>query len=90
MREDTKLARIRQAMQHESWDEALKLAARFQRLGEHAEAIQRAARAVNNPAIYEELGYDLARIRAEGIAALKARYSKSWEEIQDSESDSGE
>lgn len=82
MREDTKLARIRKAMREENWDKALRLAARFRRLGEHAEAIARAANAMNNPTLYQELGYDLAKIRADGIAALKARYSKSWEDVQ--------
>ncbi len=90
MRDDTKLARIRQAMRDESWDDALKLAARFQRLGEHAEAIQRAAKAINSPHIYEELGYDHTRIKEEGIAALKNRYNKSWEEVHDPQSASGE
>jgi hypothetical protein len=76
-------------MREENWDEALKLAARFQRLGEHAEAIQRAAKALLSPTIYEELGYDLARLKAEGIAALKERYSKSWEEAQNREPNPG-
>jgi hypothetical protein len=90
MREDTKLARIRQAMRDENWDEALRLAARFQRLGKHAEAIKRAASAMTNPATYEELGYNLAQIRAEGIAALKERYNKSWEVAQGEKGDCGD
>ena len=90
MREDTKLARIRQTMRDGDWDEALKLAARFQRLGEHAQAIRRAANALINPTFYEQLGYDLARLRAEGIAAMKERYSTSWAEVRDRESDSAE
>ncbi len=90
MREDTKLARIREAMRTESWDEALKLASRFQRLGEHSEAIQRAANAIASPETYKSLGYDLTKIRDEGVAALKARYSKSWEEAQPPRSDAKE
>ena len=90
MREDSKLARIRQAMREGNWDEALRLAARFRRLGEQTEAIRRAANALTSPEVYEELGYDLARVRAEGIAALKERYSKSWEEAQNREPDTGE
>jgi len=78
MRNDTKLARIRQAMQEGDWDVALKLAAKFHRLGEHGEAITRAANAITNPTTYEQLGFDLAKLRADGIAALKDRYSKSW------------
>jgi hypothetical protein len=83
MRKDTKLATIRQAMREENWDEALRLAARFQRLGEQGELIRRAANILTNPTVYQELGYDLARVRAEGIAALKERYSKSWEEAKE-------
>lgn len=82
MREDTKLAKIRQAMRDGDWHLALRLAARYRRLGEHKEAIKRAADALNRPSFYEQLGYDLKQLEAEGIAALKARYSKSWEESQ--------
>lgn len=74
-------------MREQSWDEALRLAARFQRLGEHAGAIRRAVSAMSSPRLYEELGFDLARIRDEGIAALKARYSKSWQSAQDERGD---
>jgi hypothetical protein len=90
MREDTKLARIRRAMRAGNWDEALRLAAKFQRLGEHTEAIQRANAAQGNPAMYEELGYDLAKLKSEGIVALKERFSKSWEEVQDNKLEKGE
>jgi hypothetical protein len=82
VREDSKLARIRQAIVDGDWDAALKLASRFQRLGEHAEPIRRAANSIINPAMYEQLGYDLAKLKAEGIAALKERYSKSWDEAK--------
>ena len=83
MRDDTKLAQIRQAMSDGDWETALKLASRFQRLGEHVEVITRAANALDNPAFYEEIGYDLGQIREQGIEALKSRYSKSWEGVQD-------
>ena len=64
--------------------------ARFTRLGEHRQAIQRAANALKNSAMYEQLGYDLAKLRADGIAALRERYSKSWEEVQDPQPKEGE
>jgi hypothetical protein len=82
MRKDTKLEKIRVAMQNEDWDAALQLAAKFHRLGEHKEAIQRAARASQSPALYVAMGYDLSRIREAGIIALKERYSKSWENVR--------
>jgi hypothetical protein len=90
MREDTKLAKIRKAMRDENWDEALRLAARFQRLGEQAEAIKRAANAMTNPAFYEGLGYNLAQVRTDGIAALKERYSESWGVAKEKKAESGE
>lgn len=90
MREDTKLAKIRHAMRDENWDEALRLAARFQRLGEQAEAIKRAANAITNPAFYEGLGYNLAKVKDDGIAALKERYNQSWDVAKDQEAGGGE
>ena len=85
MRKDTKLARIRKAMATGDWDKALSIASRFQRLGEHTDAIKRASDAINNPAFYEQLGYDIAKLKAEGIEALKERYDKSWEDVQEQE-----
>lgn len=78
MRSDTKLAAIREAMIAGDWDTALRRTARFQRLGKHGPAIRRAADSLTNPNFYEELGYDLAQLKEEGIAALKQRYSGSW------------
>jgi hypothetical protein len=75
---DTKLAAIRTAMAADDWDTALKLASRFQRLGEQASVIRRAADFQLRPNFYRQLGYDGERVRAEGIAALKERFSVSW------------
>jgi hypothetical protein len=82
MREDTKLAKIRAAMREGDWDAAFRVAARFQRLGAGAEAIRRAADAGVNPGFYRQLGFDLDEIKHQGIAALKERFSKSWQESQ--------
>ena len=64
------------------WPRALKLAAKFQRLGEHSTAIRRAAEASMRPDFYTELGWDLEAIQRDGIAALKERFSTSWERVQ--------
>lgn len=80
MRDDTKLAAIRTAMSEEDWDKALALAARFQRLGKFAVDIRRASDALKKPDNYRQLGFDVDELRAKGIAALKERYSKSWEQ----------
>lgn len=79
---ESKLAQIRQAMADLDWDRAIKLAARFQNLGVHRPPILRAKDSLNNPRLYEQLGHDLAEIREQAIAALKERFSKSWEEAQ--------
>jgi hypothetical protein len=87
MREDTKLAQIRRAMAAGDWDTALRLAARFQRLGDQAVAIRRAANILLRPNFYQQLGYDLEHVRADGIAALKERFSKSWKQAKSSKAD---
>jgi hypothetical protein len=76
---DTKLARVRDAMAAGDWDTALRLAGRFHDLGEFAQPIQTARDAINHPAFYQQLGRDVEELRARGIEALKAKYSKSWE-----------
>lgn len=87
MRNDTKLAKIRDAMRDERWDDALRLATRFQRLGEHDDQIRRAAEAVLRPDFYEQIGRDVDVIRHEGIEALKERFSASWEQVQSERDD---
>jgi hypothetical protein len=82
MRDDTKLAKIREAMEKENWEIALKIAGTFSRLGEHKEKIKRASESLENPNFYKQLGYNMAQIKEEGIIALKERFSKSWEEIK--------
>ena len=89
MRDDTKLARIREAMANAEWELALKLAAKFQRLGPQREAIKRAAEAISHPDLYEQLGYDLTQLREQGIRALKERYSNSWNRANETDADSG-
>jgi hypothetical protein len=80
LREDTKLAKIREAMRDDDWDTALRLASRFQRLGDHATAIRRAADMTVRPEFYRQLGYDVEAVKAAGIAAIKERFNLSWRE----------
>jgi hypothetical protein len=77
--ENTKLSQIRKAMELDDWDLALKIAARFRRLGEHKVKITRAAGAISHPETYQQMGYDVNEIKSAGINALKERFSKSWE-----------
>ena len=89
-RSDTKLASIREAMAADDWEEALRIAARFQRLGEHGAAIRTARDALNNRRFYEQLGKDVDQLVEAGIVALKARYDKSWESVQDGKGGQGD
>jgi hypothetical protein len=82
VRKDTKLAQVRAAMEREDWDTAILLVSKFNRLGEHGEAIRRGREAINNPDFYRQLGNDIGAIRASAIAALKERYSTSWQSLR--------
>jgi len=77
---DTKLAKLLQLMTSERWDEAIRFAAKFPRLGEHKSAIKLAHEIAIRPEIYIEMGYDPATAREAGIAALKERYAKPYAE----------
>jgi len=77
--ENTKLAKIRKAMENEDWKIALKIASTFRRLGDQKTKIRRAAESYSNPEFYIQMGFDIEKIRTEGIDSLKERFSKSWE-----------
>jgi hypothetical protein len=79
---NTKTAAVRDAMAKADWDLAIRLAAKLRTLGEHATAIRRAKDAINNPELYVQLGYDLDAVRKEGIAAIKDRFSRSWDAVK--------
>jgi hypothetical protein len=71
---DTKLAAIRRHLEAGETIEALKIAARFPRLGEHKERITRAWAAHSHPDTYADMGYDPAALVADGIAAIRERF----------------
>lgn len=62
------------AMRWGEWARAIRIAAKWPRLGEHREAIMGAAAALLSPAFYVSLGKDPQAMIDDGIAALKARY----------------
>lgn len=72
---ETKLSKVEAAFRSGDHREALRIAARFPRLGEHKEAITRAWAAIQSPAFYAEIGQDPGQLIEAGIDALKARYS---------------
>lgn len=70
----TKLSKLKAAWQRGDRVEALRIAAKFPRLGEHKEAIQRAWAAYQNPKFYQQIGRDPARLIKQGVEAMKERY----------------
>jgi len=63
----------------ENWDNgnkimALRVAAKFQKLGNEKRAITKAWSAYTNPDFYKQLGQDPNILIAEGLEALKQRY----------------
>ena len=54
---------------------ALRIASKFQELGEHKVRIQKAWSALMNPDFYEAIGQHPNELVADGVAAIKERYS---------------
>jgi hypothetical protein len=77
---ETKLSKLLELMTAERWDEAIHFAAKFPQLGQHKAAITRAHDMALRPQLYLQMGRDPATIRAAGIAALKERYAKPYQE----------
>lgn len=61
-------------MRNEQWEDAIRFAARFPRLGMEKPAITRAKDCLNNPRFYSELGMDIPAAIEAGKSALIARY----------------
>lgn len=74
---EKKIDVLRAHMAAGRWREALALAARFPRLGEHKAAIVRGHEAHSHPRFYASLGRDPDLLQAIGRAALEARYGRS-------------
>lgn len=70
----TKLAQLKEAWHRGDRLRALRMAARFQKLGNADEAIRRAAAFSLSPKVYAQLGYDYDKVLLDGYAALQRRY----------------
>jgi hypothetical protein len=70
----SKLARLKAAFAAGHPLDALRIAAKFPRLGEHAGPITRAWAAHTNPEFYRQIGQDPALLIAAGIDALRDKY----------------
>ncbi|OED00952.1 hypothetical protein A9Z06_13525 [Rhizobium sp. YK2] len=63
------------------WERAIILAAKLRSLGKYQKPIDRAADFLNHPALYEQMGYDRGKTIEEAVAALKEKFSRSWEAV---------
>ncbi len=70
----TKLSRLRAAAAAGDWAGALRIAAKFPELGEHAAAIRRAHEASHSAAFYRQIGRNPEDCIQAGIDALRQRY----------------
>ncbi len=70
----TELAKLKEMMAKGDHRGALKLAAKWSRLGSHKEAIQRGWAAVSNPEFYRQLGEKPDQLVALGVSAIQDRY----------------
>lgn len=69
-----KIDKLRAMMDAGDWESAIKLAARFPRLGEHEKPIKQASSALLSPSMYRGMGRDPAALFDAGKQALIARY----------------
>lgn len=72
----TKLSYVRELMDEERWQEAVRLAARFPSLGQQRAAILDAHTAYTNPRFVVQLGRDVDQTKERGRLALIARFGK--------------
>lgn len=72
----TKISILREHMSAGRWQQAISMASRFPRLGEHRNAILDAQGAYTNPRFLVQLGKDPEAIKISGKAALLARFGE--------------
>ena len=76
MARTTKYAQLWGLMAKEDWRGALRIAARFPRLGKHKKAIQQGWEAYARPDFYRQIKQSPDALIKKGIEALKERYAK--------------
>ncbi len=72
----SRLSQLKDAMRAGDWELALRIAARFPRLGTHKVAIVRGHEAYTNARFYRQVGLDPEALKELGKQALKRRYGK--------------
>ena len=71
---ETKLSIVKRHMGAGEWQAAIRIAARFPRLGEHRNAILDAHGAYTNPRFFAQIGKDIEALKASGQRALLDRF----------------
>ncbi len=71
---NTKISAVREHMAAGNWQQAIRLAARFPRLDTHRNAILDAHMAFTNPRFLVQVGKDIEKVKAAGMAALVDRF----------------
>ena len=71
---DTKLSKVKSALASGDEIAALRIVAKFPRLGVQKDAITRAWAAYQNPEFYREIGKNPAELVAFGVAAVREKY----------------
>lgn len=72
---DTKLAVLKRHVDAGEYRDAVKLAASFPRLGDHADVIRRGWAAASQPGNYRAMGYDPDACLADAVKAIRERYN---------------
>jgi hypothetical protein len=72
---DKKIDQLKACAASGDWTGALRIAAKFPRLGADKARIERGWEAVARPDFMRQIGKDPDALMADGIAALKSRYS---------------
>lgn len=71
---ETKLSIVKRHMSAGEWQSAIRIAARFPRLGEHRNVILDAHGAYTNPRFFAQLGKDIEAMKTAGQQALIDRF----------------
>jgi len=70
----TKLEELKQLIETNQYDKAIKMAAKFPRLGEERNAILSASSALLSPETYRAMGKDPETVIQDGITAIINKY----------------
>ena len=76
MENTTKLSEVKKCLAQNDLQGALRIAAKFQKLGEHKAQIVRAHEAFVRPAFYKQLGKNIEETKEAGRLALIARFGE--------------